>query len=54
MAAKKRYETTYANKAKYTREKAADEKKQQLINSINTKKSELKKQKRIFQEERLH
>ena len=44
LAAKKRYETAYANKVKYTREKtAAETKKQQLINSINAKKSELKK-----------
>ena len=44
LAAKKRYETAYANKVKYTREKTVVEtKKQQLINSINAKKSELKK-----------
>ena len=44
LAAKKRYETAYANKIKYTREKtAAETKKQQLINRINSKKSELKK-----------
>ena len=44
LAAKKRYETAYANKVKYTREKTvAETKKQQLINSINAKKSELKK-----------
>ena len=44
LAAKKRYEAAYANKIKYTREKAtAETKKQQLINSINAKKSELKK-----------
>ena len=35
LAAKKRYETAYANKVKYTREKtAAETKKQQLIKSL--------------------
>ena len=44
FAAKKKYEMAYANKAKYSREKAgAETKRQQLINSINSKKSELKK-----------
>ena len=44
FAAKKKYEMAYANKAKYSREKAGVEtKRQQLINSINSKKSELKK-----------
>lgn len=38
FAAKKKYEMAYANKAKYSREKAeAETKRQQLINSINSK-----------------
>lgn len=44
LAAKKRYETAYANKVKYAREQnTASTRKQQLISSINAKKSELKK-----------
>lgn len=50
-AAKKRYETAYADKIKYTREKNnAEAKKQQLINGINTKKSERKKVKDAYDE----
>lgn len=50
-AAKKRYETSYADKIKYTREKNnAEARKQQLINSINKKKSEKKKVKDAYDE----